>query len=213
MAKNFDQMKYNFIYSHELWWLTDAIKKGCEELFQKTPLPEKGYYLKVDYKIHALINNILSDAANVKKLISIPKHKTKEESSRQFNLHIERSKYLMDKLKGIELSEITSVKLRNTLQHFDEYFDQMNIEASEGKLKQHVMAFYNIVLSHWEAVDINPYPLRVYISSEKKYYNMKAMVNIGMIYKEASSINDLLTNELNKGMETEPGGFIVPLHK
>ena len=49
MAKSFDELRLNFIYLHELWWLTESIKSRCEELFRETPLPENGYYFQIKY--------------------------------------------------------------------------------------------------------------------------------------------------------------------
>ncbi|MDV1857526.1 hypothetical protein RZR38_17315 [Citrobacter freundii] len=212
MAKSFDDLRLNFIYLHELWWLTESIKRRCEELFRETPLPEQGYYFKIEYHIHSLINDILSDAANLKKLITIPTQKTRGESPRQFQVHVERSKFLQAKIKGIEFTELKSVKVRNTLQHFDEYLDEANIEASEGKLKSHQMAVYNFVMSHWEAVNPRPYPIRLYICAEKTYYNMKASVNIGKIYAEAARINEVIRSEINRDSNSDPGGFMIPLN-
>ncbi|HAT7555678.1 TPA: hypothetical protein JAW29_002925 [Citrobacter freundii] len=212
MAKSFDDLRLNFIYLHELWWLTESIKRRCEELFRETPLPEQGYYFKIEYHIHSLINDILSDAANLKKLITIPTQKTRGESPRQFQVHVERSKFLQAKIKGIEFTELKSVKVRNTLQHFDEYLDEANIEASEGKLKSHQMAVYNFVMSHWEAVNPRPYPIRLYICAEKTYYNMKASVNIGKIYSEAARINEVIRSEINRDSNSDPGGFMIPLN-
>ncbi|EMO7232564.1 MAG: hypothetical protein E6989_12140 [Citrobacter freundii] len=212
MAKSFDDLRLNFIYLHELWWLTESIKRRCEELFRETPLPDQGYYFKIEYHIHSLINDILSDAANLKKLITIPTQKTRSESPKQFQVHVERSKFLQAKIKGIEITELKSVKVRNTLQHFDEYLDEANIEASEGKLKSHQMAVYNFVMSHWEAVNPRPYPIRLYICAEKTYYNMKASVNIGKIYTEAVRINEVIRSEINRDSDSDPGGFMIPLN-
>lgn len=212
MAKSFDDLRLNFIYLHELWWLTESIKRRCEELFRETPLPDQGYYFKIEYHIHSLINDILSDAANLKKLITIPTQKTRGESPKQFQVHVERSKFLQAKIKGIEITELKSVKVRNTLQHFDEYLDEANIEASEGKLKSHQMAVYNFVMSHWEAVNPRPYPIRLYICAEKTYYNMKASVNIGKIYTEAVRINEVIRSEINRDSDSDPGGFMIPLN-
>lgn len=213
MAKSFDELRLNFIYFHELWWLTESIKRRCEELFRETPIPEQGYYFKIEYHIHSLINDILSDAANLKKLITIPTRKTYNESSRQFQIHVDRSKLLQEKIKGIEVNEIKSVKVRNTLQHFDEYLDEANIEASEGKLSHHQMAVYNFVMSHWEALNPRPYPIRLYICAEKTYYNMKASVNIEKIYNEASRINEVIRREIKNDSESDPGGFMINLNR
>lgn len=208
MAKTFDDLKLNFIYLHELWWLTKSIKTRCEKLFKETPLPDHGYFLSVDYNIHSLINEILSDAANVKKLIALPSKKTNNESTRQFNVHIERSRFLQDKIKGVKISEINSVKVRNTLQHFDEYLDEANIDISEGKLKAHPMAAYNFIMSHWEAIEPRPYPIRLYICAEKTFYNMKASVNLDRIYKEATNINEAIEASIAREYGDEPGGIL-----
>lgn len=212
MAKSFDELRLNFIYLHELWWLTESIKRRCEELFRETTLPEQGYYFKIDYHIHSLISDILSDSANLKKLITIPKKKTYSESPRQFQVHVERSNFLQEKIKGIEITELKSVKVRNTLQHFDEYLDEANIEVSEGKLRYHQIAVYNFVMSHWEAVNPRPYPIRLYICAEKTYYNMKASVNLEKIYSEAVRINEVIRNEISKDSDSDPGGFMIPLN-
>lgn len=211
MAKSFDELRLNFIYLHELWWLTESIKSRCEELFRETPLPENGYYFQIKYHVHSLINDILSDAANIKKLITIPTQKTRGESPKQFQIHVERSKFLQDKIKGVEISELKSIKVRNTLQHFDEYLDEVNLEASEGKLRSHQIAVYNFVMSHWEAINPRPYPIRLYICAEKTYYNMKASVNLGKIYIEASHINEVIRGEIRKDNDSDPGGFMIPL--
>ena len=212
MAKNFDELRFNFIYLHELWCLTESIKKRCDKLFEETPLPAQGYYFKIDYSIHALINEILSDAANVKKLITTPAQKTKNESPEQFLVHVERSKFLQKKIKGVEISELKSVKLRNSLQHFDEYLDEANIEASKGKIKTHQVAVYNFIMSHWEAINPRPYPIRLYICSEKTYYNMKASVNINKIYVEACNINSAIKSEIKREPGSELGGFMINLN-
>lgn len=212
MAKSFDELRLNFIYLHELWWLSESIKRRCEQVFQETPLPEQGYYFKFDYNIHSLINDILSDAANLKKLITIPTQKTRSESPEQFQVHVERSKFLQGKIKGIEINELKSVKVRNTLQHFDEYLDEANIEASEGRLSSHQMAVYNFVMSHWEAVNPRPFPIRLYICAEKTYYNMKASVNLEKIYVEASCISEVIRIEIKRVGDSDPGGFMIPLN-
>ncbi|BED28499.1 TPA: hypothetical protein IBL02_004379 [Escherichia coli] len=212
MSKTFEQMKLNFIYLHELWLLTHSIKTRCEELFHETPLPDAGYYFKIDYNIHILINSILSDAANVKKLIAVPKNKTREESPEQFRLHIERSNYLQQKIKDIEIKEINSVRVRNTLQHFDEYLDQLNIDVTAGKMKGHDIAVYNFVISHWKAINPRPYPIRLYVCEEKTYYNMKASINLEKVYNEAFQVNEVIRKEINKEAGAEPGSFMVPLN-
>lgn len=98
------------------------------------------------------------------------------------------------------------------MQHFDEYLDEANIEASEGKLRSHHVAVYNIVMSHRESISPWPYPIRLYICDEKTYCNMKASVNLEKIYNEAVRINEVIRGEINRDSDSDPGGFIIPLN-
>ena len=62
------------IYFHELLWLATAICENCEAVFEDTAQPTEGHYIKVDPHLHARINAVLTDAANIKKLV-VPSEK------------------------------------------------------------------------------------------------------------------------------------------
>lgn len=189
MAKSFDEYPLNFLYSYEMWLLTNSISSQCEKIFEAASVPSSGYSLGSNPEIHSIINNIVSESARVKKLISIPKCKTKNESGKQFEIHVGRAKYLQDILKGIRMEEILSARVRNTLEHFDEYLDEANMLASEGKLDKYVGIVIDTIMSHREMISPTPFPLRVYISSEKIFINMNYSIDLGKIYNESSEIS------------------------
>jgi len=196
MAKSFDDYPLNYLYSYEIWLLTKSINDQCEKIFSAVNVPSSGYEVGHDPDIHSSINSIVSESARVKKLITIPKSKTKNETHKQYVIHVERSKYLQRMLEGISMQEILSVRVRNTLEHFDEYLDEAIILASEGALDAYVMIAHDMVISHRAAFEPNPFPMRVYISSEKVFLNMKYSINIGKLFEESKSIYERFTDLL-----------------
>lgn len=199
------------IYFHEFYWLSHSIKTKAERLFDEARVPENGFFIQVNPELHSLIASILSDAANLKKLIITPNTRLNAESGSQFRLRKMRAATLKETIKEIPLTEILNSKVRNTLEHFDEYLDEANFLLTNAKNHPSPMAAYNMVLSHWEAISPRVYPIRLYISSERKFYNMKWCVDIGAMYFEADSIikqlssNPAFTNNANEG----PGGLLL----
>jgi len=208
---NLTNSKLRSLYFHELWWLASSIVAKCEKLFNETVIPDSGYQIQVSPELHSLIASVLSDAANIKKLITTPSAKLRNESGVQTRLRKERARTLKALFNSIALNEILKHKVRNTLEHFDEYLDQANVKLTKAANPPSPMAAYNMILSHWEAFNPRVYPIRVYISSEKTYYNMKWSINIESIYNEASA----MLTELNKipdlTQEDGPGGLMLRL--
>ncbi|MBI5809719.1 MAG: hypothetical protein HZB21_00790 [Deltaproteobacteria bacterium] len=201
------------LYLHELWWLSDAIKKKCEKLFSETtsPPPSSVYLIQVNPDLHSLIASILSDAANIKKLIKNQGGKLLGETGTKARLRKERAAMLDSLLSGIELEEILNHKIRNTLEHFDEYLDEANIELSKAAIPPSPMAAYNMIFSSWEVIKPRVYPIRLYISEERKFYNMKWSIDIGKIYKEAKAILSVLNKVPIIASTDGPGGLMLRL--
>lgn len=206
-----EETKLFTLYIHELWWLSHAIKTKTAKLFGETKVPETGYTMQVSPELHSLIASVLSDAANLKKLIVTPSARLDRESGRQCRLRKARAAALKELLTGIPLVELVNVKVRNTLEHFDEYLDEANLAVSEAKVPPSPMAAYNIVLSHWEIFNPRIYPIRVYISSERKFYNMKWSVDLGAMNTEASAIVDRLLTVPGLSYKEGPGGLMLHL--
>ncbi|NJC88581.1 MAG: hypothetical protein FIB02_08630 [Desulfuromonas sp.] len=199
------------LYFHELWWLAHGIKTKAEQLFSETKVPEAGNVIQVNPDLHSLIASLLSDATNLKKLVSTQNAQLKGESGRQFRLRKARTAALREAIVGIQLTEMLNAKVRNTLEHFDEYLDEANLAVTTAQAPPSPMAAYNMVFSRWEVFNPRVYPVRVYISSEKKYYNMKWSVDIGEIHKEATAIVERLKSHPAFANIEAPGGLMVRL--
>lgn len=196
------------LYFHELGWLSSEIQKYCEAIFAETPVPEQGYYIKVSPELHAHIVSVLVNAANLKKLVYTGEKRYKNESVEVFRLRQKRSRVLRESLSGLKLEEILNNKVRNSLEHFDEYLDENIVRLS--KKPPSTFAAYNMALSHREVFNPQVYPIRLYIVSERKFYNMHFSIDIGKIYAEASSILERL-RELGAVPDGGPGGVMIPL--
>lgn len=208
---NFENGKLSTLYFHELWWLASSLVKKADKLFEETTIPETGYCFQVSPELHSLIASILSDAANIKKLIVTPSSKLNGESGAQSRLRKERAKLLKEAIASVELKEILNHKVRNTLEHFDEYLDEANVKITKAKNPPSPMAAYNMIFSHWEAVSPEVYPVRLYVSSEKTFYNMKWSVDIGELYNEAQAILSELENVPGLVQQDGPGGLMLRL--
>lgn len=198
------------LYFHELGWLSSGIKANCEIIFAETPVPEKGYYIKVLPEIHALIVAVLMNAAHIRKLLYTSETRYKNESVSVYKLRQQRSKILRRALSGIKLEEILNHKLRNSLEHFDEYLDENIVRLTEKGPPPATYAAYNMVLSHREIFKPEVYPIRLYIASERKFYNMRFSIDVGEIYDEACAILERL-HELGVFPRRGPAGVMIPL--
>jgi len=198
------------LYTYEIWWLAHSIKEKTDRLFSETTLPESGYLIQVKPELHTLIASILSDAAAIKRYMHTPSSKAKDESGRQFRLRKSRSSMLNELVSGLGISEILDSKVRNTLEHFDEYLDESNIELTESSDPNLVMAAYNMILSHWEAVSPRVYPIRLDVSVERKFYNMKWSVDLGKMNVEAGAIIERIRQREGYSME-EPAALMLRL--
>ncbi|MDD2789159.1 MAG: hypothetical protein PHU40_00670 [Sulfurimonas sp.] len=208
---NLKDTKLFTLYFYELWWLAHSICKKCDNLFEETKIPDKGFVMQVNPEIHSIIASLLSDASNIKKLIDTPMGKLRGESSTQAKLRKERAELLNKNIKSVELTEMLNHKIRNTLEHFDEYLDEANLKFSRDTQPLSPMAAYNMVFSHWEVTSPRVYPIRLYISSERKFYNMKWSVDIGKIYEEATAILSDLKKLPEFSQNEDLGGLMLRL--
>jgi len=197
------------IYGHELWYLALSVKTRCEAVFRTTHPPENGPYLQVNPSIHAEIFGVLAQAAAIKKLISQPAAKSKGESGRAVKLRRRRAQFFRELLMPLELTEILDVKVRNTIEHFDEYLDDAVIKVSDPATRSSPWAAYNMVLSDWSVFTPRIFPIRVYITSEKTFYNMQWSIDLGKLHSEASSIISLLRSTGKFPDDQQPGGLLI----
>ncbi len=198
------------LYYHELLWLITGICTNCEAVFRETDPPTDGHFIKVDPEIHARIATILTNAANVKKLLTAPPEKPKSQSVELYEARKRRAGALQAALKGIDLTEMFNVKVRNSIEHFDEYLDEANLDLNAAATPPAPLAAYNLTFSSWDLMTPRPYPVRLYVADEKKFHNLKYSVDLAKLYDEASAVRSrLLVTPAIAGLQ--PGGLMVTL--
>lgn len=189
------------IYEFELRRLAYWTSRHTAELFALT---EPGPYLaKVDIAIDPLIYAIISDAARIQKLIVAGKRQ-KNESAKRFAFRDARASYLSSLLQGLELNEVRRTAVRNSLEHFDEWLDDIAIKIAG--LTDSMNAFVTTSLCAWElppvlaspvgiplhAFDLQEskpvLPVRIYIASQRTYYNMGTSLDFDALQREATAI-------------------------
>lgn len=197
------------LYYHELFWMSVSIVDKCSKIFELARIPESGSLIQVNPEIHSLIASVLSSATNIKRLFVTQDAKLNGENGTKHKLRIARAREISQFLAPLKLTELLNNKVRNTLEHFDEYLDDANYSLSKKPMGAGKAA-YNFVISHWEVTDPRLYPIRLYVSSERKFYNMKWSVDVGLISREAQSIVDLIKGSGLMGQE-DPGGVLVSI--
>lgn len=180
------------IYITELYELALSIDSKIKVLFDKTILPKEGHSCNYSKDCLDLINEILIKAANIKRLVKGASYQNRNEKNDVYLLRKQRESLFRDLLKGIDMSLIFSVKLRNTLEHLEEYLDVENFNIRQGKRK-HIKYFaYNRVISHWSMINVPSIPVKVYVASEYTFYNLDWSVNILELKKTVSEIHQTL---------------------
>ena len=67
-----------------------------------------------------------------------------------------------------------------------------------------------MVFSRWEVFEPRVYPIRLYISQERKFYNMKWSVDLDAMNKEASVVVEKLKAHMGAAKDG-PGGLMLSL--
>ena len=148
------------IYLHELWARAYFVARTCAGIFEQCPVPANDGYIKVDPTVHSQISAVLTESANIKKLLAVPTKAGFKETKIAFEFRVQRTKLLNTVLSNPIIPEISAVEARNSVEHFDQYLDRANLNLEEGKVKAPGMALYNMILSSWKIFDKKAYPLK-----------------------------------------------------
>lgn len=197
------------IYVHELFALARGVVKGCDAVFAEAPVPEENMYLKISPDVHNNISQILLNAANIKKLIETPGVRLSRESRAQHRQRMERCSALRGLLDGVELSTILETKVRNTIEHFDEYLDRASLQIAQNPPAP--MAGYNMAISHWAVTNPRLYPLKIYVAEERTFHNLSYSISLDALRNEALAILEKLLASGALGNAEEPGGLMLRL--
>ena len=199
------------VYVFELWGLADSVAKKCTQVFEQYPVPENDGYIKVDPAIHSLIGSLLAEAANLKKLLTIPTKPSFKETDDQFNFRVERTKLLNEVLQFPPVVEISSVETRNSVEHFDQYLDRANLAFTAPDRSDPGFVLYNMVLSSWKVFDKKAFPLKLYIADERKYFNLEWVADLNALHGECSNLIARVRSIPAFGKQEGPGGLMVPV--
>jgi hypothetical protein len=198
------------VYIRELYNLGTAVKTKCEGIFEKTPpVPSRpNRYISHAPEIHALITGVLIDAANIKKLVVTPSARGSKESRPQYDLRRYRAALVRDAIGSVQLKEILDQKVRNTLEHFDEYMDEAVLELSDPKKRSSPWAAFNLIISGRDVFQPEIHPIKLYIAEERVFSNFKWSINIGRIYEEAAALVAVLIKHPSIAGQEGPGGML-----
>lgn len=200
------------MYVLELWLLADNVREQCEKVFAATQTIPNETFLRVSKEVYGLIASVLSNAANIKKLLRARSSRRNGESKAMYALRQRRAQALNDLLKGIALDHLLDSKIRNTLEHFDEYLDEADELLTIIGHPTATLAMSNMVLSHWQHLaNESIFPIRVYIASERKFYNMKWSIDLGKVHAESLLIVERLKSHPETKNITEAGALCVNL--
>lgn len=168
--------------------------------------PDKYFYVRPE--VFTRISTIQVHSANIKKMLFASPRK-KNEAEYKFVYREKRASELQGFFDMNKISEIKNVKVRNSLEHYDERLDNISFRLWDGSIdkKYHIIAT-NIVTSTEEALFGNPYYLNCYVIDTKTYKNAEEESNIGMLFSEAYYLFNTLKNELKINNQT---GSIVPI--
>lgn len=201
------------IYVHHLYALAKGVRDGCDAVFDMAPVPKQDGYIKVSAELHARIEGVLIDAANLKRLLRPPQARGSKESARRYAFRQQRTTELAVLLAGISIPTIEDAQARNSIEHFDEYLDELGASLESGEPPPKPAAAYNFAFSSWKDVERvirnEVYPLRVYVADEATYYNFERKISLADLRKEAAAITQRVSESGLRNDMKEPGGVMV----
>lgn len=209
MVATFLDSSFFHVYFHELWGLAESISNKCDEVFSTCPVPKDGGYIKVDPALHRTIASLLAEAANLKKMLTVPEKAGFRETAEQFAFRAQRTKALNEALAHPPLAEVSRVEARNSVEHFDQYLDRASLSLKPSESSESGMALYNMVLSSWSVFDKKSFPLKVYVADERKYFNLELVADLDALARECA---DLIARIRAIGAFKDndgPGGLMV----
>ena len=202
------------LYFAEAWALAVSVREQCERVFvlAKSSAESGGSYMAVRPEVHKLIASCLSDAANLKKLIRTSSSRGDKETKRGYDLRQYRAKMLSDLLLQVDFQELTNARLRNTIEHFDEYLDSAVLALSDSKARKSPWAGYNLVVSALTIHDPPVHPIRVYSADDRTYHNFRWSINLDQLCREAAATELILGSHPKNSHTQSPGGAMLSFH-
>lgn len=178
------------LYIHEIIYVSSMIIKDCDIIFNSFEKTTEHAYIRVDPESQYLINSIIVNASNLKKIFKPKSNKDKRESRDLFNKRKDRGKKLFNLLEFENYDVLNKSNVRNNIEHFDERIDStfVNFLNEYENLLKYENVIYNLTLSTRLIFQSDPYYLRSYIIDEKVAYVDNESINLGVLYSEVETI-------------------------
>jgi len=182
----------------EVYWLARSVVEETERIFADTPpgVPG-GSYIKIDHAVHQRLYGVLGASAKISALIT-ERPRQKDQSRIQHETLLRRARWLRSLLTGLGLSGVTATKVRNTVEHFDEYLDDTSRKCSNGTIALPAVLPIDMSFGHRDLMPqlltgtkfsgATVYGLRVYVADERVFINCDVEINIAQLHDECSAI-------------------------
>ena len=194
------------VYLVEVYRLADDVVTELDLATAIVETPAVGTGLiTVNHAVHSHIASALNSAARLRTLC-VDRGQGPGQSALAHKIQLRRASWLRGLLSGIDLDPLGEAKVRNTLEHFDEYVDETAIAAANGEMQLPALVPVDFVLSqrdlleqfHVDGVTPSVVHVRVFLSDENRYVNCGHEVDLGPIRRVSSGIIERLAPMLPK---------------
>ena len=156
--QKFKDILFETVYTRELATLAFLIVADSERLFSELSVEDGKEICRADTRAFSQLYHILSNAAKIQELVS----STNRGNQKGKAFHKLRAQALRTALGTVKLQEILEKKVRNTVEHFAEYLDEMSIIHSEQITGPKYMAAFDFVVSSMAPKSCPELPFTVY---------------------------------------------------
>lgn len=201
-------------YIQELYALSNEIIRLYESVIPKLEdeykdLDDGKNFMRIDYTSFLTFSSIFVHCGNIRKLL-VPSNRMKGESKYVYEYRVKRTENFKKIISLSNIKEITNSKIRNTIEHYDEKLDKINIDIEREKLqKQYDAVISNMILSSNRVIKGRILYLKTFFVDTTIYKNLDFESNIKLIYNEARYIKDELLKHYS--IDYLESGFIYKL--
>lgn len=184
-------------YTDELYRLARQVVTLAEDVFSVAPKPTSpDDRLQIDHDVMHSLFTLLGSAAHINAMIGERK-KQGWQGEQAYEIQRRRAEWLRTEvLKGVKLSALSQAKIRNTLEHFDEYIDEAAVGFVTHKHPTPSLAPLDFVVSRRRALQRFAFQrrvphlflMRVFIASERVFVNCGHEISVQALDVECRRI-------------------------
>jgi hypothetical protein len=202
------------LYLSELHGIAEAVVRSTETVFERVRTSEgDAAHIQVDHEVSGMLVDAVTNAARIRSLV-VARPRDGSESAVTFELRARRAAWFREEvLQGLRLDMVLGASVRNTLEHFDEYIDDLARRAAKKQLPSPILVPVDFLMSHGRTLDFLLQrgggvlrPLRGYYADERLFVNAGREVDVDALNGECRAIRDRVAQHLPAGVLEEPGG-------